>query len=82
MRSLIKEWDNRIRSSKTLRYKTWTHRVRWYEGDNIRLEFTTPEGVTHEFHGVREFAEKAFQAFKEQHKIRPFDNPGTPKEVT
>lgn len=45
----------------------WTHRIRWYEGTDIRLEIETPDGVWNIFPLTKDHAEELWAEFKKEH---------------
>lgn len=63
-RSLVKSWDNRTRSSARSRYKTWTRRVRWYEGNDIRLCFEDEERLVNRVYKDKNEAQADYDAFR------------------
>lgn len=51
-------------------HKSWqdkrsgfTRRVRWFQGDRIRLEFITPERQSNQFFGLPDEAQTAYDKF-------------------
>lgn len=64
-RALHKSWQDKRPG--------WTHRVRWYEGeDDIRLSFETPISRHNDWYRLeeREMAQAAYDSFRSLHGQR------------